>query len=93
MKKKQNIVEEKTYAFALKIIHIYKEMLEQKKPLFDLAAIESTAPDGTRASFVRDGKTYYQMVSDYTHDGGHLNELGQKRVAEQLLVFLAGLCK
>jgi len=47
-------------------------MLEQKEPLFDLAAIESTAPDGTRASFMKDGKTYYQMVSDYTHDGGHL---------------------
>lgn len=64
-----------------------------KEPVFDLAKIESTFPDGTRSSFTKDGRTYYSLVSDYTHDGGHLNEKGRKIVAEQLLILLAGLCE
>lgn len=64
-----------------------------KEPIFDLAKIESTFPNGTRSSFIKDGKTYYSLVSDYTHDGGHLNEKGRKIIAEQLLIFLAGLCQ
>ena len=60
-----------------------------KDPLFDLAKIESTFPDGIRSFFTRDGVTYYTLVQDYTHDGGHLNEKGRKTVAEQLLIFLA----
>ena len=59
-----------------------------KEPVFDLAKMESTHPDGTRETFTKDGKTYYSMVPGYTYDGGHLNEAGRKRVAEQLLIFL-----
>lgn len=59
-----------------------------KEPVFDLAKMESTHPDGTRKTFTKDGKTYYSMVPDYTYDGGHLNEVGRKRAAEQLLIFL-----
>jgi len=70
--------------------HLRKEYT-RKDPVFDLAAIECTAPDGTRASFVKNGKTYYQLVSDYTDDGGHLNKRGRKKVAEQLLILLAEL--
>lgn len=73
----------------------YNEMLRQKyegkEPLFDLAKIESTYPDGSRSTFTKDGKTYYSLVPEYTNDGGHLNELGRKIVAEQLLIFLANL--
>jgi lysophospholipase L1-like esterase len=29
------------------------------------------------------------MVPEYTDDGGHLNEKGRKRVAEQMLIILA----
>ena len=64
---------------------------EGKDAIFDLAKIESTAPDGSRAVFEKDGKTYPRMVPEYTNDGGHLNELGRKVVAEQLLIFLANL--
>jgi hypothetical protein len=64
---------------------------EGKEPVFDLASIESTYPDGRSASFQRDGKNFPHLVSDYTSDGGHLNELGRKVVAGQLLVFLANL--
>ncbi len=64
---------------------------EGKEPIFDIAKIESTFPDGTRSSFTKDGKTYYSMVPEYTYDGGHLNETGRKKVAEQLLILLAQL--
>lgn len=66
----------------------FNEMLrkeyEGKVPIFDLAKIESTCPDG---------KTSYAMIPDYTYDGGHLNETGRKKVAEQLLVLLADVSK
>jgi len=59
-----------------------------KVPVFDLASIQSTYPDGTRETFERKKKAYYCMVPEYTHDGGHLNEMGRKLVADQLLLFL-----
>jgi len=62
-----------------------------KEPVFDLAKVESTFPDGRRCSFSKDSKTYYSLVPEYTSDGGHLNEIGRKIVAEQLLIFLAKL--
>ncbi len=62
-----------------------------KDPIFDLAGIESTFPDGRRAAFDSEGKTYYALAADYTQDGGHLNDSGRKFVAEQLLIFLANL--
>jgi lysophospholipase L1-like esterase len=51
------------------------------EPLFDLAAVESTLPDGSRSSFSRSGQTVYTLAQVYTNDGGHLNELGQRRAA------------
>ena len=60
-----------------------------KELVFDLAGIESTFPDGRRASFTNAGKMYDALVPDYTHDGGHLNEAGRRMVAAQFLVFLA----
>jgi len=60
-----------------------------KESIFDIAKIQSTFPDGTRSIFTKDGKTYYSMVPEYSYDGGHLNELGRKKVAEQLLVLFA----
>jgi hypothetical protein len=64
---------------------------EGKDPIFDLAKIESSFPNGSRSSFTKDGMIYYTMVSDYTDDGGHLNEAGRKVVAEQFLIFLANI--
>jgi hypothetical protein len=62
-----------------------------KEPVLDIAKIESTFPDGTRSFFEDSGKTYYSLAPEYTNDGGHLNELGRKRVAERLLLLLASL--
>ena len=60
-----------------------------KEPVFDLAKLESTYPDGSRETFTEQDKPYYSLVPDYTDDGGHLNSVGRKIVAEQLLLFLA----
>jgi len=64
-----------------------------KDPIFDIAKIESTLPDGTRTSFSKDGKIYYYLASEYTHDGGHLNDAGMKIVAEQFLINLARIAE
>ncbi len=70
----------------------YNELLvakyKGKEPIFDIAAIESTKPDGARNAYEYDGKTYYSMVPEYTGDGGHLNVQGRKQVAAQLLITL-----
>lgn len=70
--------------------HLRKEF-QGKQPLFDLAQIESTQPDGSRSSFTKGGGTYESLVPEYTIDGGHLNQKGRRVIAEALLVFLANL--
>lgn len=62
-----------------------------KNPIYDLARIESTYPNGRRMTFKKNGETYFSLVPEYARDGRHLNERGSKFVAEQLLVLLAGL--
>ena len=62
-------------------------------PIFDLARIESTYPDGKRESFDVDGKIYYALVEDYTDDGAHLNNLGRKVAAGALLLLLSSLAR
>ncbi len=64
-----------------------------KEPIFDIALIESTRPDGVRKAFFRYGKKYYALLPEYTNDGGHLNEEGRKIVAEQLLIKLLEVVK
>ncbi len=62
-----------------------------KEPVFDLASIESTHADGTRVMVREAGMTVYSLASEYTNDGGHLNERGRRIVALELLRFLAAL--
>jgi lysophospholipase L1-like esterase len=72
--------------------HQFNEMLKTAlaaEPVFDLASAESTRGNGDRETFKKAGQTYFAMAPEYTSDGGHLNELGQRKVAEQLLIFLA----
>ena len=57
--------------------------------LFDLAAVESTAPDGTRVSGVLDGRPYYALYDGYASDRGHLDAEGRRRVALAWLRFVA----
>ncbi len=73
----------------------FNELIREKYKgsglLFDLARLESTKPDGTRESFEKKGKIYYALTPAYTDDGGHLNVVGRKYIAQQLLIFLANL--
>jgi len=68
-----------------------RETYAGREPVFDLAAIESTRPDGRR-EIVRFGAgSAPALVPAYTTDGSHLNEAGRRRVAGALLAFLARL--
>lgn len=73
----------------------YNTMLRKeyrgKEPLFDLANVESTLPNGFQSLFEKNGTAHPRLAKEYTNDGGHLNRLGRKRVADQLLIFLAKL--
>ena len=56
--------------------------------LFDLAAVESTKPDGTQQT-APDGQV--ALVPGYSNDGGHLNATGQELVGRALVDFLANM--
>lgn len=73
----------------------YNELVRARygrsEPVFDLAMIESTRPDGSLACSSGRGGRVGMLASDWTTDGGHLNERAQYRVAERLLTCLARL--
>lgn len=75
--------------------YTFNEMMRSeyrgKEPVFDLAAIESTYPDGSRSISIDSGKQIESMVPAYTNDGGHLNTKGQDIVAKKILSFLVTL--
>ena len=56
--------------------------------LFDIAMLQSTKPDGTPQKFTYKDKKYSAMVPEYSDDGGHLNSVGSKMIAENFLLFL-----
>lgn len=70
---------------------LMRKAYEGREPLFDLARLESTHPDGRAETISWNGKTVPVLVSAYTDDGGHLNAQGQERVARELIRFLAAL--
>lgn len=57
--------------------------------LFDVAAIESTTPDGERVAGYLDGQLYYAMAGEYAKDTGHLNAVGGKAAASGFLSTIA----
>lgn len=73
----------------------FNEMLireyENSDPIFDLAKIESTTLNGQRVIDDSEGLKFYSLYPGYTDDGGHLNELGRKIVAQEFVHFLAAL--
>lgn len=70
---------------------LMREAYSGKQPLLDIAGIESTHPDGAKETFEFKGEAHESLFRGYTYDGGHLNEVGRKKVAEQLLILLANL--
>jgi hypothetical protein len=57
--------------------------------LFDVAAVESTAPDGSRVSGRYRGQPYFALYGGYAADPGHLNDEGSRRAATALLAAVA----
>jgi hypothetical protein len=57
--------------------------------LFDLAAVESTAPDGTRAASPFEGQESFALFDGYAADEGHLNATGARRAASAWLKAIA----
>ncbi len=60
----------------------------RNEPIFDLARVESTKPDGSREKHNYKGQEFYSLVPEYTYDGGHLNDLGKRVVAIEMARFL-----
>jgi len=58
-------------------------------PIFDLAAAESTRPDGTNNTFTYQGRQGQNLVAAYTDDGRHLNATGRRAVAAAFVQTLA----
>lgn len=57
---------------------------------FDVAAFESTAPDGTRVEGSVDGKEYFALYDGYAVDEGHLAPTASAMAAARFMTFLAG---
>jgi len=71
----------------------YNELLRTsyagEEPIFDIARYESISPEGDMSYRTSASGKVYLMDARYTDDGGHLNKLGRRVVAEQLLMTLA----
>ena len=60
-----------------------------REPIFDLARVESIAPDGSRVTVSWNGVTAPAMSPAYTDDGGHLNARGRVLAAQEFVTVLA----
>lgn len=73
--------------------HRYNELLRAEfvgnQPIFDLARVEATRPDGTVAMFMSQGSAIETLAPENTYDGGHLTPQCQLAAAEALLDVLA----
>lgn len=58
-------------------------------PVFDLAGIEVTRPDGSMETFTHKGSEHPCIPDYYTSDYGHLNDFGARTVSYNLLAFLS----
>jgi hypothetical protein len=62
-----------------------------REPLFDLARVEASRPDGTAETIEWHGRRVPALVPAFSDDGGHLNAEGQRRAARELVSVLAGV--
>jgi lysophospholipase L1-like esterase len=53
------------------------------EPIFDLAKVESTRPDGSRSFFNNGAEVVYTLAPELTDDGGHLNTTGRRAAARE----------
>lgn len=73
--------------------HLMRQQYAGGGHLFDLAAIEASAPGRPPKPILFKGQTLYTLLPEYTTDGGHLNAAAQQRVASEFLSFLASFVK
>ncbi len=70
---------------------LLREAYGGRAPVFDLARLESTCPDGRRATEAWQGSEVPALCRGWTDDGGHLNLAGRERAARALLRVVAAL--
>ncbi|BAO45450.1 SGNH/GDSL hydrolase family protein [Thiolapillus brandeum] len=68
---------------------LIRKKYAQTGRLADVAAWESTYPDGKPHRIKLFGKEYAELIPEYSNDGKHLNDYGQQVVAGRLLELLA----
>jgi hypothetical protein len=68
---------------------LLRKTYQGREPIFDLARVESTAPDGKQITVESNGIVAPAMDPEYTSDGGHLNSIGKVRAARELISVLA----
>lgn len=59
------------------------------EPIFDLATVESTRPDGSREEHAVGGQPVPMLWPGYTYDDGHLNDAGKRVAARAFIATLA----
>lgn len=64
-----------------------------REPLFDLASVEATRPDGTTTTFELDGARHPALAPAYAADEGHLDAEGARWAAAHLLAALAAAAR
>jgi hypothetical protein len=62
---------------------------QANEPIFDLARVEATQPDGASAGFAYGGRMIETLAPQNTYDGEHLNPRSQRIAAEALLDVLS----
>jgi len=67
---------------------LLKDTFQGSEPVFDIALYEATLADGSLSKFTYDDTEYLSMNPAYSSDGGHLNKLGSRLIAEKFLLFL-----
>jgi hypothetical protein len=71
--------------------NLLKKTYKNTDPIYDLAEVESTYPDGSRSYFMRGNEKIFTLAPEFTSDGGHLNQKGRRAAAERLLLLLSDL--
>lgn len=59
------------------------------RPVFDIAAVESTDAAGNRSLGTRGARQFERMQVAFSADGGHLNAEGSRRAAAELIALVA----
>jgi hypothetical protein len=80
-----------TNALRMRYNDLLRKEYAGKEPIFDLAQAESTEENGQVNTVIKGGKAVPCLVPEYSFDGNHLNEIGRKRAATQLVKLLAKL--